>query len=629
MEEANIQQESTVQSLKKKHSDGLSEMVEQVDQLNKMKAKVEKEKHAKRLQIDELKAAMDRVANEKASLEKQNKLLEQQRFEIVRKAEEAHMTLTDFDASKKKVTIENADLLHSIEELEANNAVLAKVKQNLTFQLAEQNKIAETEAKERAFLLGKYRNLEHEVDLTKGQLEEEGTSKSDALRLLSKSVGDSQMWRQKYEKEGLAKAEEQESAKLKIQSRLGEAEGCIHNLNGKALALEREKMKLASDIEDMAVQMEDAATRCAQMEKKAKFFDKTVHEWKTKIEGLQTELDTSQAECRSYSTELFKVKTTYEESIQQLDVVRKENKGLSTEIKDVMDQISEGGRTIHEIDKIRKRLEGEKLELQAALEEAEGVLEKEENKMLRSQLELSQVKQEIERRIKEKEQELEQLRKTLKKSLESMQASLSTETAAKGEALRQKKKLEADMNELAIALEHANGSNMEAQATIKKYHHQIKEAQLVLESEQIARDQGREKLIQAERRAHSITNELEESKTQLELADRQRRTAEQELSDVVEQLSDQTLQNQALQTSKRKLDSEIQTLQASFHANEKDPNYIPQADLEEMVCESMVAEERAKKSMIDAARLADELRAEQENAQTSEKNRRSLDSQAT
>ena len=45
LEEANIQHESTVQSLKKKHSDGVSEMVEQVDQLNKMKAKVEKEKH--------------------------------------------------------------------------------------------------------------------------------------------------------------------------------------------------------------------------------------------------------------------------------------------------------------------------------------------------------------------------------------------------------------------------------------------------------------------------------------------------------------------------------------------------------------------------------------------------------
>ena len=77
--------------------------------------------------------------------------------------------------------------------------------------------------------------------MTKGQLEEEGASKNDALRLLSKSVGDSQMWRQKYEKEGLAKAEESESAKMKLQSRLAEAEGCVSNLNGKAMSLEREK----------------------------------------------------------------------------------------------------------------------------------------------------------------------------------------------------------------------------------------------------------------------------------------------------------------------------------------------------------------------------------------------------
>merc|ERR1712106_1231077 len=106
------------------------------------------------------------------------------------------------------------------------------------------------------------------------------------------------------------------------------------------------------------------------MEKKAKNFDKIVVEWKQKIDSLQAELDQSQVECRSYSTELFKVKTAYEETMLMLDNVRKENKNLSNEIKDIMDQIGEGGRTIHEIDKIRKRLENEKLELQAALEEA-------------------------------------------------------------------------------------------------------------------------------------------------------------------------------------------------------------------------------------------------------------------
>merc|ERR1712141_161402 len=164
---------------------------------------------------------------------------------------------------------------------------------------------------------------------------------------------------------------------------------------------------------------------------------------KQKIDALQAELDQSQVECRSYSTELFKVKTAYDETMLMLGNVRKENKNLSNEIKDIMDQIGEGGRTIHEIDKIRKRLENEKLELQAALEEAESALEQEENKVLRSQLELSQVKHEIERRIKEKEDEFDAIRKTHQKAVESMQASLENESKAKNESFRHKKKLEA------------------------------------------------------------------------------------------------------------------------------------------------------------------------------------------
>jgi len=612
LEEAAIQHESTLASLKKKHLDAVGEMSEQVDQLNKMKTKIEKEKHGKRLQIDEVKAAMDTVANEKASVSKQNHMLQTQLNDLTRRCEEANLTLSDFDSAKKKIIVENADILRNIEELDNNNNVLNKVKQTLNSQLAEQKKIADDESKERSFLLGKFRNLEHEVDTTREQLEEETQSKADALRMLSKSVADSQMWRQKYEKDGLAKCEELESAKLKLQSRLAEAEATVQNYNNKAIALEKDKMKLQSEIEEMSGLLDDAQNKCFQMEKKAKNFDKIVAEWKNKIDALQAELDQTQVECRSYSTELFKVKTVYEESQQQLDVVRRENKNLSNEIKDIMDQIGEGGRNIHEIDKIRKRLENEKLELQAALEEAESALEQEENKVLRCQLELSQVKQEIERRIKEKEEEFEGLRKTHGKALESMQSSLENETRAKGEAIRQKKKLEADINELDIALEHANGSNAEAQRSIKKYQQNIKEAQLTLEQEQIHRDKAREQLIQAERRFHAVQNELEECKTQLENADRQRRGAEQELSDSIEQLSDATLQNQALQSSKRKLDSEMQTMHA---------------DLEEMLTESKMAEERAKKAMIDAARLADELRLEQENAQHCEKQRKVLDNQ--
>ena len=128
------------------------------------------------------------------------------------------------------------------------------------------------------------------------------------------------------------------------------------------------------------------------MEKKAKQFDRIVGEWKAKVEGFYMDLNIAQKETRNVSSELFRVKNAYDEAIMQLDEVRRENKNLSTEIKDIMHQITEGDRSIHEIDKIRKCLEAEKLELEAALSEAEGALEQEENKVLRAAYERTQVK---------------------------------------------------------------------------------------------------------------------------------------------------------------------------------------------------------------------------------------------
>merc|ERR1711863_219297 len=112
----------------------------------------------------------------------------------------------------------------------------------------------------------------------------------------------------------------------------------------------------------MNAQTDQAHILNNSMEKKAKQFEKIVGEWKQKVDSLGMDLDVTQKECRNASSELFRVKSAYEESVIQLDEVRRENKSLSNEIKDIMDQISEGGRSIHEIDKIRKRLEAEKLE---------------------------------------------------------------------------------------------------------------------------------------------------------------------------------------------------------------------------------------------------------------------------
>merc|ERR1712110_1157778 len=132
------------------------------------------------------------------------------------------------------------------------------------------------------------------------------------------------------------------------------------------------------------------------------------------------------------------------------------------------------------------------------------------------------------------------------------------------------------------------------------YHQNIRESQQRLEDEQRTKEVVRDNLLGAERRANSAQNALEEARTLLEQADRARRMTEQELSDTNEQLSDLTCQNQAIAGAKRKMEAEMQTLHG---------------DLDEMANEAHLSDDKAKKAMVDAARLADELRREQELAQ--------------
>lgn len=120
------------------------------------------------------------------------------------------------------------------------------------------------------------------------------------------------------------------------------------------------------------------------------------------------------------------------------------------------DQLGEGGRSVHELEKYRKRLEMEKEELQSALEEAEAALEQEEVKVQRAQVEIAQIRQDIDRRLAEKDEEFESTRKNHTRSLESVQASLDAESRGRADAVRAKKKLESDINELEIALDGAN-----------------------------------------------------------------------------------------------------------------------------------------------------------------------------
>jgi chromosome segregation ATPase len=202
--------------------------------------------------------------------------------------------------------------------------------------------------------------------------------------------------------------------------------------------------------------------------------------------------------------------------------------------------------------------------------------------------------------------------KNHQRAMDSLSASLEAEQRAKSEALRIKKKLESDINELEIALDHANKANSEGQKAIKRYQGQLRETIQLFEDEVRSRQEVTEAVGISERKANALSGEVEESRALLDSADRSKRQIDAELADARNSVNEMSVINSRATHEKRGVETFIHTLQA---------------EIDEMLSQAKNSEEKSKRAMIDAARLADELRAEQDHAGSENRAKRALETQ--
>uniref|UniRef100_A0A8C5VN19 Myosin-2 n=1 Tax=Microcebus murinus TaxID=30608 RepID=A0A8C5VN19_MICMU len=399
LEEATLQHEATAATLRKKHADSVAELGEQIDNLQRVKQKLEKEKSEMKMEIDDLASNVETVSKAKGNLEKMCRTLEDQLSELKSKEEEQQRQINDLTTQRGRLQTESGEFSRQLDEKEALVSQLSRGKLAFTQQIEELKRQLEEEIKAKNALAHALQSSRHDCDLLREQYEEEQESKAELQRALSKANSEVAQWRTKYETDAIQRTEELEEAKKKLAQRLQAAEEHVEAVNAKCASLEKTKQRLQNEVEDLMLDVERTNAACAALDKKQRNFDKVLAEWKQKYEETHAELEASQKESRSLGTELFKMKNAYEESLDQLETLKRENKNLQQEISDLTEQIAEGGKRIHELEKIKKQVEQEKSELQAALEEAEASLEHEEGKILRIQLELNQVKSEIDRKI--------------------------------------------------------------------------------------------------------------------------------------------------------------------------------------------------------------------------------------
>uniref|UniRef100_A0A3Q2QRR2 Myosin-1B-like n=1 Tax=Fundulus heteroclitus TaxID=8078 RepID=A0A3Q2QRR2_FUNHE len=467
LEESSLQHEATSAALRKKHADSVAEMGEQLDNVQRVKQKLEKEKSEFRLELDDLSSNMETLAKAKVNLEKMCHSLEDQLSEVKSKEEEHMRLINDLSSQKARLTTENGEMARQLEEKESLMSQLTRAKQGFIQQIEELKRLHEEEVKAKNALAHGLQSARHDCELLREQYEEEQEAKGELHRCLSKANSEVAQWRNKYETDAIQRTEELEEAKKRLALRLQDAEEAVEAVNSKCSSLEKTKQRLQGEVEDLMMDLERSNAAAAALDKKQRNFDKVVAEWKQKYEEGQAELESALKEVRSLGTENFKMKNAFEECLEQLETVKRENKNLQQEIMELTEQLGETGKAIHELEKSKKQAEQEKLEAQAALEEAEASLEHEESKILRAQLELNQVKSEVDKKLAEKDEEIDQLKRNSQRTIDTMQSNLDAEIRIVGLPLQ--------VRELESELEAEQRHGSDSVKGVRKLERRIKE----------------------------------------------------------------------------------------------------------------------------------------------------------
>merc|ERR1712165_529007 len=203
LEELNIAHEGTLAALRMKHNNSMGELGEQIDGINGNKMKAEKDKAGLERDLADARSGLEDAVKGKAELDKQGKLLQGSIVDSNTRLDEMARALNEAESTKKRLQVENQDLNRQIEELENAIANMNKAKISVTTQLEDTKALSDAEAKDRASLPTKYKMMSTDLENMREKLENEAMRKSDALKALSKAQAEIQLWRSRYETEGL------------------------------------------------------------------------------------------------------------------------------------------------------------------------------------------------------------------------------------------------------------------------------------------------------------------------------------------------------------------------------------------------------------------------------------------
>ncbi|XP_054735959.1 paramyosin, long form isoform X1 [Anastrepha obliqua] len=611
LEDVHLESEETAILLKKKHNEIITDFQEQVEILTKAKSRAEKEKSKFQAEIYEYISQIESYNKERIVTSKHVERLEVSISELNVKIEELNRTVIDITSHKTRLSQENIELIKDVQDLKSQLDTVSYSKSQVISQLEDARRRLEDEDRRRSMLESSLHQVESELESTRIQLEEESEARIDLERQLVKANADAISWQNKYQTEAAARAEEVEEIRRKYQVRITELEEHVETLIVKINNLEKQKTRLASEVEVLIIDLEKSNNTCRELTKSVNTLEKHNIELKSRLDETILLYETSQRDLKNKHADLQRTIHELEKVKDANSQFARENKKLGDDLHEAKGTISELTRRLHELELELRRLENERDELTAAYKEAEAGRKAEEQRAQRLSADFNQYRHDAERRLAEKDEEIEAIRKQTAIEIEQLNARvIEAETRLKTEVQRIKKKLQVQITELEMSLDVANKTNIDLQKVIKKQSLQLTELQAHYEDVQRQLQVTLDSYNVAQRRLTALNGELEEVRSNLDSALRAKRTVELQYEEAQTRINELSIVNVNLVSLKSKLEQELS---------------VVAADYEEVTKELRISDERYQKVQVELKHSIELVHEEQERVVKLETIKKSLE----
>lgn len=586
-----LEAQEAADAAKRKFNDVQNQLEDAEDMLRKYKAKAEKEKKAFMSELNDLNEQLDNLAKAKATADKNASGLDASLGEANGRIAALEASLRELTDKYNKLVKDNNATVGRLEESEAKEANLTKQKKVLGMQIDELKSQLEDESASKNSLVNQLRAANADLTAARDDVEILSGEKSDLARNFTNVQNEMLSWKSRLESEALPKIDELEGEKRKLLARIQEAEDRADEAMSKCNNLDKMRTRLMHELEDSGVELERTRSELNAMDKKCKKIDVIVMEWKGKYETSSSSVESLTIELQKSNTDVLNMKSACEEYCVTIENVTRNQKKLEAEIRDLNAEL-EGGRNAHELEKIRRKLEGENDELRQHIDELEILVSSGESKCTKLTLEIATIRNSYERQLAEADEEGEKARKGLLRQIEQLKMQHEDLEKAKNDILKVKKNLEIEVGNLNEDLGNADKTIAALNANIGKHQKTVQEMTIALDEAHRALDDHKTALVRSDKRCSELTHIKEELEGNLDGADRARRQAEGEKSEMAAHIADLERQIATLSNQKRKAEVDLAGLRES---------------LEEFEAQALSAEEKVKRHADMVSKLQSDL----------------------